>query len=142
MTASTPDPSGLHALFCPRSIAVVGVSQRHSGIGRRVLNRLHESGFPGWLFPITRTGEKVDGYPSWTSVRLVPGPVDLAVIAVNRDAVAGVIDDCIAASVRAVVIITAGFAEADAKGQALQAALLAKVREAGMRLSFSSRADK
>jgi len=99
-----------------------------------VLARLHESGFPGWLFPITKTGERVDGYPSWTSVRLVPGPVDLAVIAVPRDRVARVIDDCIAADVKAVIVITAGFAETDAPGQALQADLVAKVRAAGIRL--------
>ena len=134
MTTGVPGPSGLHALFYPRSIAVVGVSHLHSGLGRRVLERLHESGFPGWLFPITRTGERVEGYPSFTSVRLVPGPVDLAVIAVPRDSVARVIDDCIAASVKAVVVITAGFAETDAAGQALQAALVAKVRAAGIRL--------
>ena len=108
MTTSVPDQSGLHALFCPQSIAVVGVSQRHWGLGRRVLERLHKSGFPGRLFPITRTGEEVDGYPSWTSVRRIPEPVDLVVIAVPRDAVPGVIDDCIAVSVKAVVIITAG----------------------------------
>jgi len=134
MTTSVSDQSGLRALFRPRSIAIVGVSQRHSGLGRRVLERLHESGFPGPLFPITRTGERVDGDPSWTSVRLVPGPVDLAVIAVPRDSVARVIDDCIAASVKAVIVITAGFAETDAAGKALQAGLLAKVRQAGIRL--------
>ena len=127
-------PDGLRALFEPRSVAVVGVSQRRRGLGRRVLDRLRESGFPGHVFPITRNGEMVDGQPSWTSVGAVPEPVDLAVIAVPRDAVSGVIDDCIAASVKAVVIITAGFAETDRTGEALQTALLAKVRDAGIRM--------
>jgi acyl-CoA synthetase (NDP forming) len=86
------------------------------------------------VFPITRDGGIVDGHATWTSLRAVPEPVDLAVIAVKRDAVPAVIDDCIAASVRAVVIITAGFAETGPTGEALQSALLAKVRAAGIRL--------
>lgn len=127
-------PSGLRALFEPRSVGVVGVSQRRQGLGRRVFERLRESGFHGHVFPITQNAGMVDGHASWTSLRAIPEPVDLAVIAVKRDAVSGVIDDCIAASVKAVVIITAGFAEAGPAGEALQAALLAKVREAGIRL--------
>ena len=99
-----------------------------------MLERLRDSGYSGRVFPITRDGETVDGYSSWTNVRDVPEPIDLAVIAVPRDAVPGVIDDCIAASVKAVVMITAGFAEADSTGEALQTALLAKVRDAGIRL--------
>ena len=137
-TLEAPAPvanrSNLRSLFEPRSVAVVGVSQRHKGIGRRVFDRLRESGFPGPVFPITKDGELVDGGPSWTTLRAVREPVDLAVVAVHRDAVLGVIDDCIAASVKSVVIITAGFAEADRAGQALQAELVAKVRAAGIHL--------
>jgi acetate---CoA ligase (ADP-forming) len=133
-SASGSEPQGLRALFEPRSVAVVGVSQRRRGLGRRVFERLRASGFHGHVFPITQNGDMVDGHPSWTNVRAVPEPVDLAVIAVKRDAVPGVIDDCIAASVKAVVIITAGFAETDRAGEALQTALLAKVRDAGIRM--------
>ena len=99
-----------------------------------MFERLRESGFRGQVFPITQNGGVVDGHPSWTSLRTVAEPIDLAIIAVKREAVPGVIDDCIAASVKAVVIITAGFAETDRTGEVLQAELLAKVRGAGIRL--------
>src|SRR5581483_11088621 len=64
----------------------------------------------------------------------LPGPVDLAVLTVPRDAVLGVVDDCAARGVRALAIITAGFAEVGPEGRDLQARLVEKVRGYGMRL--------
>ena len=64
----------------------------------------------------------------------LPEPVDLAIIAVPRDAVMGVVDDCAARGVRALVIITAGFAEVNAEGRKLQQSLVEKVRGYGMRM--------
>jgi acetyl coenzyme A synthetase (ADP forming)-like protein len=125
---------GLRPLLAPRAIAVVGVSRSSRGIGRRILDGLHGAGFPGPVYAITRDGGEIDGHPTWRSVRALPAPVDLAVIAVERSLVSSVIDDCIAASVKAVVVISAGFAEADPAGRELQDALLAKVRAAGIRM--------
>src|SRR5262249_19765168 len=68
------------------------------------------------------------------SARALPGPVDLAVIAVPRGVVLDVIEDCAAHGIRAVVVITAGFAEVGAEGRDLQARLLAKIRGHGMRM--------
>ena len=123
----------LAPLFHPRAIAVVGVSRRAAGLGYRVLTALRNAGFRGLIHPITRDGGEVDGRPSWTSVTTAP-PADLAIIAVPREAVEQVVDDCIAASVKAVIVISAGFAETDAAGRALQDRLVAKVRDAGIRL--------
>ena len=49
-------------------------------------------------------------------MRDVPNPVDMAIIAVPSDAVLGVIDECANRKVRALIVITAGFAEVDAEG--------------------------
>ncbi len=124
----------LVALFKPRAIAVVGVSRHRRGLGRRILAAVEAAGFPGHVFAVTHAGGDLDGRPTWPSVTGLPEPVDLAIVAVPRDAVPAVIDDCIAAGVLAVVVISAGFAEADAPGRALQAELVAKVRRAGIRL--------
>lgn len=67
-------------------------------------------------------------------MKSLPGPVDLAVIAVPRPAVAAVVDECAAAGVKALVVITAGYAEAGEEGRRLQDELLAAVRKAGMRM--------
>ena len=133
ITTQTPT-SGLRALFEPRTIAVVGVSRRHHGLGRRILDALHSAAFPGPVFAITHHGGELDGQPTWTSLRVVPDAVDLAIVAVPRESVSQVIDDCVAAGVKAVVVISAGFAEADAAGRTLQDAVVDKVRRAGIRL--------
>lgn len=120
-------------LFTPQAVAVIGVSRQKAGLGRRIFRAMRAAGFPGLIYPVTRDGAEVDGVPSYTTVRGLKG-IDLAVIAVPRDAVDAAVDDCIAAGVRALVIITAGFAEADAEGRALQDALVRKVRDAGIRM--------
>ena len=64
----------------------------------------------------------------------MPEPIDLAIIAVPRDAVLDVVNDCAVRGVRAVLIISAGFAESDPEGRRLQELLVKKVRGSGMRL--------
>jgi acyl-CoA synthetase (NDP forming) len=71
---------------------------------------------------------------AYPSVRDLPEAIDLAVIAVPRDAVLGVSDACAECGVKALVVITAGFAEVGPEGGALQQALADKVRGYGMRL--------
>ena len=79
-------------------------------------------------------GTPVDGRPSHRSARDLPAGVDLAIVAVPADAVLGVVDDCAAAGVKALVVVTAGFAEVGADGRALQEQLVEKVRGYGMRM--------
>src|SRR6187551_1120513 len=74
--------ASLRPLFRPRAIAVIGVSRQRAGLGRRILRALRAAGFPGAVHAITRDGADIDGAPSWSSVRLAPGPIDVAVIAV------------------------------------------------------------
>ena len=77
---------------------------------------------------------EIDGVRSYPSVMSIEGAVDLAIIVVPRDAVEGVIDDCVAKPVGALVVISAGFGETGAEGRALEQRLLEKVRAAGIRM--------
>lgn len=129
----TSEPS-LVPLLHPRSIAVVGVSQNRSGIGRRIFDCLVAAGYRGEIFPISRDGAPVGDVAGYRSVTDVRQPIDLAVIAVPRAAVAAVVDGCVVAGVKALVVITAGYAEAGAEGSALQDDLVTTVRRAGMRM--------
>jgi acetyl coenzyme A synthetase (ADP forming)-like protein len=126
--------ASLWPFFRPTSVAVVGASRDPSGIGRRVLDSLLRNEFRGTVYPVNPKAGEIEGLRAYASVRDLPGPVDLAVVAVPREAVLGVADDCAARGVRALVVITAGFAEAGAGGAALQKRLVEKVRAAGMRL--------
>jgi acetyl coenzyme A synthetase (ADP forming)-like protein len=126
--------ASLRPFFQPRSVAVVGASRDPSSIGYRILEALVLSRFQGPVYPINPKATVVGCFRAYPSVRELPEPVDLVVIAVPRDAVMGVVDDCAARGVRALVVITAGFAEVNAEGRALQKSLVEKVRGYGMRM--------
>ena len=126
--------ASLLPFFRPNAVAVVGASRDPTGVGHRVLDGLLRAGFAGPVYPVNPKATEVAGLRAYPSVRDVPGPVDLAVVAVPRAAVPGVVDDCAARGVRAIVVISAGFAEAGGDGAALQKALVEKVRGYGMRM--------
>ncbi len=126
--------ASLRPLLEPRAVAVVGASRRAGSIGRRVLNAVVAAGFNGAIYPVNPEAGEIAGLKAYASARDLPSGVDLAVIAVPAPAVPGVVDDCAAAGVRSLVVITAGFAEAGADGRAAQNALTDQVRKHGMRM--------
>ncbi|HTK73612.1 MAG TPA: GNAT family N-acetyltransferase [Gemmataceae bacterium] len=126
--------ASLRPFFRPRSVAVVGASRDPASIGYRILEALVGSRFQGPVYPVNPKAMVVSCIRAYPSVRDLPEPVDLAVVAVPRDAVLGVVDECAARGVRALVVITAGFAEVNAEGRELQKRLVEKVRGYGMRL--------
>src|SRR5215470_962253 len=90
--------------------------------------------FQGPVYPVNPKAAVVGSMHAYPSVAALPVAVDLAVVAVPRDAVLGVVDECAERGVKALVVITAGFAEADEAGRVLQKQLLEKVRGYGMRM--------
>jgi predicted CoA-binding protein len=126
--------ASLHRFFRPKSVAVVGASRDPARIGNRCLDALIKGGFPGPVYPVNPKATEVRGLRAYPSVRELPEPADLAVIAVPRDAVLGVVDDCAARGVCALVVVTAGFAEVGSEGRQLQQRLVEKIRGYGMRL--------
>ncbi|MFM7535597.1 MAG: GNAT family N-acetyltransferase [Acidimicrobiales bacterium] len=109
----------------PRSIAVIGASDRPGSIGRALLRNLLTGGFDGPVYPVNPLAAHVASVPAYASVTDVPDDVHLAVVAVPADEVAGVLADCAAKAVRGVVVVTA-VADPDA--------LAAFARGHGMRL--------
>lgn len=126
--------ASLRPFFQPKSVALIGASRRPSSIGYRILEALIVSRFQGPVYPVNPTASSIASMPVYSSIRKVPHPVDLAIIAVPRDAVPGAVDDCAEHGVQALVVITAGFAEVDAEGRELQKRLVEKVRGNGMRM--------
>ncbi|MDF3048898.1 MAG: acyl-CoA synthetase forming [Pseudonocardia sp.] len=112
----------LDALFAPRRIALVGASDRNGTVGALLARNLAD--YPGELVAV-RAGE---------SLRNVPGPVDLAVVAVPARAVPEVAADAAAAGVAAMVVLSGGFAETGPEGAALQAELLRAARRGPVRV--------
>lgn len=124
----------MHALLHPRVIAVIGASRRRDSIGSQLLDRLVEAGFAGQVHPVNPNVRTLRRRVAYPSVAAVPGPVDLAVVAVPAHAVLEVVDECAEAGVKALLVVSAGFAEEGKDGARLQAELVRRARGAGMRV--------
>jgi acetyl-CoA synthetase (ADP-forming) len=103
--------NALEKLFCPRSIAVIGASKNPKKIGYELVSNILSGGYEGRLYPVNPEGADVVGLKSFTSVKLVPGEVDLAVIAVPAVYVDDVLEECGQKGIKAAVVISSGFRE-------------------------------
>jgi acetyltransferase len=124
----------LDALFNPRCVAVIGASERAGSVGRTLLWNLLRSPFGGTVYPVNPRRHSVLGVHCFASVAEVPEPVDLAVIATPAPGVPEVVAACVAAGVRAAIVISAGFREVGPEGEALEGRLRDALRGSGMRL--------
>ncbi|MDZ7779873.1 MAG: acetate--CoA ligase family protein [Gemmatimonadota bacterium] len=128
------DPETLRPLFFPRSVAVMGASRDPEAVGHRVVTALLRAGFQGPIYPVNPSADAIGGVPAHPSLSSVGRPVDLAVVTVPATRVSDVVEDCAEAGVRALVVVTAGYAEVGAEGKERQASLVAQARSHGMRL--------
>ena len=126
--------ASLRPMLTPAAVAVVGASRDPASIGRRVFDALRAAGFKGPIYPVNPGASELEGLPCYSSARELPAGTDLAVIAVPSARVLEVVDDCAAAGVRSLLVISAGFAEVGEAGKALQQQLVERVRNYGMRM--------
>ncbi|HOH51548.1 MAG TPA: CoA-binding protein, partial [Candidatus Hydrogenedentes bacterium] len=124
----------LDAFFKPRSVAVVGASERPGTVGRKVFRNLLDSRFGGAVHAVNPARRQVFGLRALPRVSDIGFPVDLAVIVTPAPTVPAVLDDCIAAGVPAAVIISAGFTETGERGRALEGEIRSRVRSGGIRV--------
>ncbi|MCP3137323.1 bifunctional acetate--CoA ligase family protein/GNAT family N-acetyltransferase [Pyxidicoccus xibeiensis] len=124
----------LDVIFSPRSVAVVGASERAGSVGRTVLWNLISNPFGGTVYPINPQRPNVLGIKAWPSLKALPEPVDLAVIVTPAAAVPGIIRECAELGVRGAIIISAGFRETGPEGARLEAEILQVAQAARMRL--------
>jgi acetyl coenzyme A synthetase (ADP forming)-like protein len=124
----------LEAVFRPRSVAVIGASRQRGSISGEVFHNLVSQGFPGPVYPVNNSASVVQSVAAYPSICDVPGDVDLAVVTVPRASVVGVARECARKGVKGLVVLTAGFGETGAAGQAIQDELKEVVRGAGMRM--------
>jgi acetate---CoA ligase (ADP-forming) len=126
--------ASMKRLFEPKVVAVVGAAREPTKIGGVVFNNLVGTGFQGRVVPVNPNAEEIGGVRCYPSVSAIPEEVDLAVLVIPAAGVEAAVDDCVAGGVKAMVVITAGFSETGEEGKKREAAVLEKVRAAGMRM--------
>ncbi|MBU4322941.1 MAG: CoA-binding protein, partial [Gammaproteobacteria bacterium] len=125
----------LTRLIHPRSIALVGASDRLHSIGERTLtNLLDHSEFDGEIFLVNPTKTEIRGRKCWPSVAALPTTPDIAVIVVPVVGVLAVAEECASRGVPFAVVLTSGFGEAGEEGEQAQVRLKAIADAGGMRI--------
>ena len=108
----------LKPLFSPDSIAIIGASADTHTLRGRTTHYLIAHGYPGRIYPVTRSQPEVFGLRSYATVAELPEAPDLAVVVVPAAYVAPTLEECGRKGVRAAVVISSGFAEE--RGEAAQ----------------------
>ncbi|GAA1339598.1 bifunctional GNAT family N-acetyltransferase/acetate--CoA ligase family protein [Arthrobacter roseus] len=121
-------------LLSPSSVAVIGASRQWGTVGYSILEHIIEGGFEGEIYGVNRDALEIAGMKGYASISDLPGPVQLAVIAVPYGEVSDVVRECGIAGVKGLLIATAGFADNADDGTALQRALVREARSNGMRV--------
>jgi acyl-CoA synthetase (NDP forming) len=129
-----PRDASLHALFHPRSIAVLGASDDPVKIGGRPLEFLLRHGYAGPVYPVNPSRATVQGLAAFPSLAAIPEPVDLAIVVVPADRVLDALAACAGKGVRAAIVFSSGFAEMGAEGREVQARIGALARRTGLRV--------
>jgi acetyltransferase len=124
----------LDTIFSPRSVAIIGATERAGSVGRTLLWNLISNPFGGTIFPINPKRNNVLGIRAYPTIADTPEQVDLAVVVTPAPTVPDVIEECVQAGVKGAIIISAGFKEIGAEGVRLEQQILEKARQAKMRI--------
>ncbi|MDO9351528.1 MAG: CoA-binding protein, partial [Deltaproteobacteria bacterium] len=129
-----PQMCGLTPFFDPQSIAVIGSLKEGYFGGYVVVKTLLKAGFAGGIYPVNPSYKEVLGQKVYASIKEIPEKIDLALIIIGCRAVPGVLRECGEKGIRAVVVVSDGFAERDEEGTKLQREMVEIARQTGIRI--------
>jgi len=124
----------LTPLFEPKSVAIIGASEKSDSIGATLVRNMLDGDYKGKVFCINPRHETLYGQPCFASIDKVPQKVDVAAICVRAALVPDVVEACGKAGVKAVVVISAGFSEVGMEGRLLEKQTLEIARRYKVRL--------
>jgi acetate---CoA ligase (ADP-forming) len=124
----------LQDLFNPKSVAVIGASNKEGKIGRSIMDNIRHSGYGGQVYPVNPVEKEITGYPAFTSVTAIKKPIDVAVISVPAAHTLDVARECGQAGVKYLVVVSSGFKEIGDAGLKREKELLAICKQYKMRM--------
>jgi acetyltransferase len=133
-TSANTSKRGLSVFFSPKSVAVIGATDKAGHVGRAILWNLISSPFGGTVYPVNPKRSAVLGIRAYPSVLEIPERIDLAVVATPAASVPQMIRECAQAGAAGAVIISAGFRETGVRGLELEQETLEAARSGGVRL--------
>lgn len=131
-TLVTVTSNPIERLLRPRSVAIIGASDKPGALGASVLANLERNGFSGDIYLVNPKRDEIGGRKCYPSVAALPAGIDAAVLAIPRAGVLDAVRDLASHKCGAAVIFSAGFAEGGSEGLAEQQEIGRLARESGM----------
>jgi acyl-CoA synthetase (NDP forming) len=120
--------------FEPKSVALIGISRKSGPGSLNFMERMIQFGYPGQIFPVNPSAKKILGKKAYANVREVKENIDLAVISSPRETTISILEDCVAAGIKAAIVVNQGFTDADSRGNELQQRMGEIARRDGIRI--------
>jgi len=124
----------LDVFFAPKTVAVIGATEKANTVGRTLLWNLVTSPFGGTVYPVNPQRPSVLGVKAYKSVSDIPEEIDLAVIVTPPPSIPGIIRECGEHGVTGAIVISAGFKEIGAEGAELERQLVKEAQAADIRV--------
>ncbi|TXI75602.1 MAG: GNAT family N-acetyltransferase [Dokdonella sp.] len=124
----------LTTLFEPKSVAVIGASDRENSVGNVLFTNILNSGYKGRLYPINIAHDTIQGVQAYKTIEEISARVELAIVVTRPQTVPKIIEQCGRNGVRNAIVITSGFAEAGHSGAALERKMIEIARSYDVRL--------
>lgn len=118
----------------PKSVAIIGISRRSGPGSYNIMENMLNDGYQGKIFPINPQAVEILGIKAYPNVREVAQTTDLAIISLPRDLVLKSVAECIEVGVKAIIVVTQGFADADARGKELQHEMVTLAKENSVKI--------
>ncbi len=126
--------SQLDAIFSPQSVAVVGASTTPGKVGHDIFVNILQGDYQGTLYPVNPRARYIRSVKAYPSISELPEPVDLAIIVLPPKAALGAVGEAAEKGIKGIVIVSAGFREVGGDGRRIEDEIVAKCKEAGIRM--------
>ncbi|NIS60373.1 MAG: GNAT family N-acetyltransferase, partial [Proteobacteria bacterium] len=123
----------LERFFSPRTIAVVGASNKEGKMGNLVVQNIL-TGFSGELFPVHPTEKEISGLRTYPDLASIPEGLDLVIPLVPGEQLLTMVEGCEKGQVKFLLAIPSGFGEVPDGGPAVQRDLVRLAKDRGMRV--------
>jgi acyl-CoA synthetase (NDP forming) len=124
----------MKAFMEPESVALIGISRKSGPGSFNIMENMLTYGYRGKIFPVNPKAREILGTKVFPTIRAVRQEVDLAVISSPRENTLSILEDCVAARVKAAIIVNQGYADADDEGKKIQQGIVEIARRGGMRV--------
>ncbi len=110
----------LEPIFNPKTVAIVGATDKPNSVGRTLVWNLVSNPFGGSIYPVNPKRSQVLGIPAYPTLKSIPAEIDLAIIATPAATIPAIISECVEKGVKGAIIISAGFREIGPTGKELE----------------------